>query len=41
MHFCLADSKKAYQDLSRRRPNLANSPLVQGVMVFVTRAPGP
>ena len=40
MYSCFAEFRKASQDLSRRRPKLANSRLVQGVMALVAGAQG-
>ena len=40
MHSCLDELREAFQDLSRRRAKLANSPLVQNVMALVARAQG-
>ena len=40
MYSCLAEFSETRRDLSRRRHNLGNSRLVQGVMALVARAQG-
>ena len=40
MYSCLAELREIRRDLSRRRHNLGNSRLVQGVMALVARAQG-
>ena len=40
MYSCLAELREICRDLSRRRHNLGNSRLVQGVMALVARAQG-
>ena len=40
MYTCLAELREIRRDLSRRRHNLGNSRLVQGVMALVARAQG-
>ena len=40
MYSCLAELRETRRDLSRRRHNLGNSRLVQGVMALVARAQG-
>ena len=40
MYSCLAELREIRRDLSRRRHNLGNSRLVQGVMALVARLKG-